>query len=407
MKHPPAARHPALAAHLLIGLALAGPPVAAMTASSASGGRAEASRPELPALDYAFRFASAIAKDPKDRAKAQELAIAEFTAAGALDEAIRRADQVEGWRRGAVYADLATALAMQGRSEEARVLLAKADSVRAGVSGWENPRIAAHAARALAALGEGDRARGLTQELAAADPLQYAGQAAATEAAVVAASGDFDQAMARLGALAGQNELETAWWRTMGYLDLAKRDSIARKDRSSALEAARAAAESLPVSRKVEGLRRVAATYAALGQKRDARRTLSDAAAAVDTLAAGNLERIPLETGLAQTWAEAGDPERARAALGDTERLVDAALEIDRPGLLARIASAYRSIPDEARARRLDDLALEAAERMRLSRPRALAVAAVCREMGRSGAALDTMTRARLDALLAGLGDPW
>src|SRR5262245_43691773 len=118
MKHGSPARYHMLPVHLLTCLALAGF-AGASPAGPASGGHEIASAPDLPALDYAFRFASAIAKDPKDRAKAQELAVAEFAAAGALDEAIRRADQIEGWRRGAVYADLATALAGMGRKEEA------------------------------------------------------------------------------------------------------------------------------------------------------------------------------------------------------------------------------------------------------------------------------------------------
>ena len=41
------------------------------------------------------------------------------------------------------------------------------------------------------------------------------------------------------------------------------------------------------------------------------------------------------------------------------------------------------------------------------ARPRALAVTAVCRQMGRNGVEPNPETKVRLDALLAGLDDPW
>ncbi|HUD72155.1 MAG TPA: hypothetical protein VMQ62_09350, partial [Dongiaceae bacterium] len=93
--------------------------------------------------------------------------------------------------------------------------------------------------------------------------------------------------------------------------------------------------------------------------------------------------------------------------LAEVEPLIAGALVIDQPGLLARLASGYRKIPDDAAARRLDARALDAAAAMTISRPRALAIAAICRQWGTDGVALEPPTRARLDTLLAGLGDPW
>ena len=100
-------------------------------------------------------------------------------------------------------------------------------------------------------------------------------------------------------------------------------------------------------------------------------------------------------------------PEKAKQALGRAETLVAEALSIDQPGLLARIASGYRRIPDETGARRLDARSLELAGAMPLARPRALAVAAICRQLGHDRVSLDALMRSRLDALLAGLTDPW
>ncbi len=89
-----------------------------------------AAKPALESLDFAFRFASAIKSDARDRAKAQELALGEYAAAGAIDEAAQHAPGIEGWRRGSLYASLATQLARAGRADEARAFIGKAEEVR-------------------------------------------------------------------------------------------------------------------------------------------------------------------------------------------------------------------------------------------------------------------------------------
>jgi hypothetical protein len=66
----------------------------------ASEERSVAAPPGVAALDQAFRFASAIRSDPKDRALSQEAVIRAYVAAGALDAGAARAGEVSGWRQG-------------------------------------------------------------------------------------------------------------------------------------------------------------------------------------------------------------------------------------------------------------------------------------------------------------------
>jgi tetratricopeptide (TPR) repeat protein len=363
--------------------------------------------PGLEALDYAFRFASAIASDPKDRAKAQELAIGEYLAIGAVDEALRRAEAIEGWRRGLVYADLAAILARQGRSDEARGLVARAEEIRAAAAGWEGSRIAAHVAQALAMLGETERLGGIASDLAQGDPLQYAGRAAATLATGDAVRGDFDQAMRRMASLEESDDLEGLWWRTAGFLAVARQDTLPRARRLRALDAARRSAEGLPGWKRAEALGRIAEEFARLDRPGRARESLRAAEAIVMPIESGHSEKAALLANLARAWARAGERERALDLLGQAEPLVAGALNIDQPGIYANIASGHRQIGGTTGAGRLYARALEAAAALRNARPRALAVTAVCRQMGRHGVGLDGATRGRLDALLIGLGDPW
>ncbi len=363
--------------------------------------------PGVEALDYAFRFASAIKSDPKDRAKAQELAISELAQLGAFEEGVSRAEAVEGWRQGIAYADLGTALASRKRADEARALITRAEAIRSATKGWEGERIAAHIAQGLAVLGEVDRARVVATTLAAGDPGQYAGRAAATLAVGRAAGGDFAQAMQELAAIEGNNDLDASWWRFSGYLTLARREGLSPEQRLQAIDAARNSADSIGGLRRIEALGSIAEEYVRLKRRSRAREALAAADALLSEMAPGSPERGALLPDLARTWGRAGDGRRARRLLAEAEPLADGALVIDRPAIYAAIASGHQAIGVESEARRLFDRSLTTAAALQNARPRALAVAAICRQMGRDGKSLDDSTRGRLDALLAGLGDPW
>ena len=71
--------------------------------------------PGQPALDYAFRFSSAITPDPKDMAKAQAPVVGDYIHIGRYDSARSAAMQIQGWRQGVALADLAKAEALRGR----------------------------------------------------------------------------------------------------------------------------------------------------------------------------------------------------------------------------------------------------------------------------------------------------
>ncbi|HEV8334916.1 MAG TPA: hypothetical protein VGR67_00680 [Candidatus Polarisedimenticolia bacterium] len=387
----------------------AGSPVLALLCLAALAAPAAAAPPAaggLPALNYAFRFASAIETDPKDRAKAQELVLSEYMRTGALDEARERAESIEGWRRGAVYADLATLLAKRGRTDEARSLVAKAQEVRAGVTGWEGPRILAHIGTALAALGDQNALSGISSDLAAADPLQYSGRAAATLAARDAARGEVGPALQKLDSLQGNSDFEMAWWRTAGYLDVARQEKLSEADRLKALDAGAQAAEGIAGWKRAEALESLAEEYQRLGRRERAERSLRSAQAALGSSSASG-GQAALLSNLAEAWAKLGEPKKAIRLLKQAESAVGDAMVIDRPGIYANLASSYRRAGDAVQAGRLYERALDDAARLENARPRALAVAAVCRQMGRNGVELETKTRARLDALLAGLRDPW
>ena len=361
----------------------------------------------VEALDYGFRFASAIRVDPKDMGRAQESVLLDYIEADALDEALARADRVEGWRRATVTADLAAALAGYGRRDEARALIARAEEQRLATEGWQERRIAAHIAQALALLGDLERSGALAAELAAGDALQYAGRATATLAAGQAAAGDADAAMASLRRLASEQDPDAMEWRTTGYLQIARQEGLAVAKRREALDAALRSAQGLQGWKKAETLERVAEEYRRAGRNGPARAALQDAEVTAGHLPSSMPVKAPLLSRLAAGWARLAQKERATALLEQAQALAPAAPPIDRPAIYAGIASTRLQSGDEAGARRSFAQALSETEALVNARPRALAAVEICRSLGRSRLPLDAGTRARLDSLLAGLREPW
>jgi len=360
----------------------------------------------LRALDLGFRFASALEVDPKDQGMAQQGVVLEAAALGAIDAAVRQADAMHGWRQGSTFAGLALEYARSGRQEEARNLLRRAEVVQASTAGWQGVRIGAQIAEARAALGERARAEELAAALAAADA-QYAAQATAIAALAQAASGAFEEAFARLATLAGEQDFEPAWWRTDAYVQIARLPGAPAAVRGRALEEARLAAQTIPGWKQAEVLATLASEYRGAGNAAAARETVLAAerlgAAYDDSLVAkGTLLALT-----AQAWGSLGETERAVTLLKQADLAAAQAMLIDRPGVEADLAAAWFEIGGVDEARRRFGAALDRAAALANSRPRALAMARICRALARCGAGADAAMAGRLEGMLAGLGDPW
>ena len=392
------------AAILILGLA-------ASRAAGGSGGQTgvEPGREStaLEALDLGFKFASAIETDPKGKGGAQTGIILAYLKRGELEAAMRKAASVEGWWRGVALAEVAVKLAADGRDDEAREFIRRAEEVRSTVDGWESPRISSHVAHAHALLGDLERTREAAKKVAEEDPREYTGQAVAAVAESHAERGNYDKAMAELAVLEGDGELLTAWWRTSGYLAIGRKRDFTDEQRLAALEAAKSAAAAVPGWQRVDALRLVAEELHAMGQHAAAVETL-DEAESIFGPAEGESARPPtLLSELASSWTRVGEQDRARALLEEAERSTRRLPVIDQPGLDSRIAIAYMELGDEAAGGRTLDIAIERAAKLTNARPRALAVVEICRQIGLFGLALSDRDRKRLDALFAGLRAPW
>ena len=363
-------------------------------------------RAGLAALDMAFRFASAIDPDPKDKAMAQEAVVLEYGRLGAFDTAIRKAGEIEGWRRGTAYADLAGLLVERGRNAEAQPLIEKARSVRAMVMDWHGPRIEAHVADVLARMGEVNTTQKIARDLSS-DELQYAGRSLAAVAVGHAARGDFETAMKGLDEGGVNPDLVVVQGRVSAYVEISGLRNLTETQRRKALQAGHAAAAAMPGWQKAELLDEVARGWIAFGDRETARRCLGDAEQAVRPLPATMPAKGPLLNRLAATYGRAGENGKAVELLRLAEREAGETIAIDQPAILAGTAAGWDALGNDTESRRLLAKAIATAEGLVNARPRALALVSICRAMGRQDLPLDDAVKSRLERLYAGLKAPW
>jgi len=368
----------------------------------APGGEAgaRAVRPGLEALDYAFRFASAISSDDKDRAKAQAAVVKDLTELGAFEEASSRATVIEGWRRAVALAELAQALARSGHAADARRHVEESQRIRATITDWHGSRIDSHVAQALAALGEVDASRRLTEDLVATDKVQYLGQATVTQVKTYIAAGDFEAAMKLLRGVDVAEDYDLSWWQLQGYVEIGGASGLTRGQRLEALNAARELLDAVPDGRISQGLESIAEAYHAIGARQQAEEALTAAAAIVERIPDHYPEKPSELANLARAWSRIGVPDKARDLLRAAEPVASRSQPVEQPTLYAWVASSYLLNGDAEEASRVWERALSVADTLANARPRALAYVAISRSMGQEGMPVPDSVRPRLDAAL-------
>ncbi len=361
--------------------------------------------PVSEALDEAFRFASALTVDPEDMARAQEQVSRASAAAGDLAGAARLTSAIDGWRRAAVTADLASLHAARGEKERALELVAQAEALQQTTSGWPHLRVAMHVAEARARLGELEAARRVAGEAAAADPRQYTGRGAGIVAVAHATLGDTDSALKLLAPLDADGDIDIAFWRTWGYIETAR---LAQgTDRDRAFDAAERSTAGVPDSRRIESLEALSGALSERGMEERARSVAGQAGKLVSALPASIPIKGRLLTAVARRQSALGMPGEARELLRHALEEAPVTIAIDRPVIYGEVAASYAALNDRESAGKTLVRALEAAATLENARPRALAVAEICAAAGRNGIPLEPQVRERLERLYQGLKAPW
>lgn len=403
----------------LFALACSDPTVGAV---SNSGGMpasesAVADAPLAPAqgelLALAFGAASALPVHPhlKNRSREQEAVVETWLALGQPRRALAGLEQIDGWRRGAAYADLAFWCAQHGATAEVQRYLDLALEVAARTEGedsqdWQRDRIRAGVARTYVWLGQPELAGPL--QAGAADSEMGRVDAARAARADAAACDAQLAAVRQIAASGGFDELRNALESCARLFDRFYADT----DRRTRIEETiRGSWSKLPTQVRIELLIEMSGIALAHADQATALALVRDAALLLDNAQWTPDVRIAFMSRLAGLRHRAGDGAQARreadAALAlfaaERERIVD----IDRADTLRPLAEAYQAMGDTQAALSVYAQALDEGVQNPNSRPRAEDLSATCCSMALAGVEPDARLWAKLRQVRDGLGEPW
>lgn len=410
-----------LALHLVLRLALllAPAPQGEPAASGAASAPVQASTSpslashQLRLLDLGRDAAESIPVDPheRDRARVQEVVARAAITLGDLKRAERCAGEITTWRRGAVYGELAAVYAERGDRGEAERFMRLAQDLGPRVLDWQRDRIRVGVARAQAILGEAERVRELEALVSDAErgKITAARAANATPEQFAAIVEDVRRATASGSLDATANALETC-------IELAK-SLDADEGRWAEIDAIFSAANG-KVARElyIGALLRLAdvrlddvAAHAIAREKAGA--LIAQAKSVRDAVRWAAESELPITASIARSVARAdgndagiSELERGIAAFKSNEESV---ANVFRGQALRPAAEALLALGARDRAIEVYRWAIEAGALNPNARPRAEDLAQTCASIAVAGVEPDEAMWSRLQAIRAGLVDPW
>jgi hypothetical protein len=376
---------------------------------TAKAADAELTEAQSRLLEVALDAASALPLEPhiKNRSRAQEGVVLAYLELDQPQLALQALQQIDNWRRGACYADLAFYLA-EHDAEESRITDAL-DQARASASraeNWRRDRILAKVARVHALLGQDQLVADTTRVISAVEASRVAGAYAAT-----ANEARCDALLGSLDSLPLTSTFEEVREAILACLSLHER-FFADLERRERIEAK--IIETLPkvpLDLRIRMLQALAETNAEQGASARALELLAEAQELFESAKWPAEHAVPLIAGAASIRYAAGQREAGLAEAAQALEVFEAAgrtlIDIYRAQALCSLAEAYAEMSQREDALRVYRLAIEAGVVNPNSRPRAMDLAATCSSMAVHGVEPDEALNARIAEIRAGLGDPW
>jgi tetratricopeptide (TPR) repeat protein len=359
-------------------------------------------------LDIAFRAASAMPVYPhiKNRSRAQETVVTACLELKQPLRALRYIEQIDNWRRGTGYADLAFYCAQNGFKNAVETYLDQAAQISEKNEEWRKDRIKVKISRTYTLLGQTKAAARFERDVEDSET----GKVAQVEA-VIGSPDSFDEIMKDLDTLVSDNNFDTLknaleaypLLYNRFYEDMEKRTLIERKIRTAWV--------SIPISIRIDLLTKMADFSLAREDRVKALEIVDEAKTMMDS-AIGQLRfRIPIWATLARLRYRAGEKEQARTEMKDALNMFDKnrakIVNIYRAGIFRSIAEAYQVMDDTTIARDLYERALEAGIENPNSRPRAEDLTATCCSMALYAVEPGEVLFGLIREIYDGLGDPW
>ncbi len=359
-------------------------------------------------LDIAFQAASAMPVFPhiKNRSRAQEMVV---TACFGLDQPLRARqyiEQIDNWRRGAGYADLALYCARRAFKDKVESYLNLADQISKENEDWRKDRIKVKIASVYAYLGQTDKASQFKKDVEASET----GKMAQIEA-MIYPEDSFNKQMENLNNLVSSKNFDIVKNALGAYPELYNRFYTNVERRTFIEKKIKASWSSIPTSVRIDLLTELVNFSLGHGDQEKALELVHEAEAFMNSTTWPVRFGIPLKAEQAGLRFRSGDEERARTEIQDALDMFDANREkiinIYRAGILRSIAESYQAMGDIKKALDLYKRALEAGIENPNSRPRAEDLTATCCSMALRAVEPGAELLHRIREIRDGLGDPW
>ena len=360
-------------------------------------------------LNIAFDAASAMPANPhiKSRSLAQEKVVTACLELEQPERALKYIEQIDNWRRGAGFADLALYHVRHGAmKKKVEMYLDRSAEFADQTEDWRRDLIRVKIAQTHELLGQHQQALALAANLEDSQSGKVARVKAMTQP-----SESFDEQMKELDALVSTGNFDIVKNALGAYRELFNRFYTDTERRALIKSRLKASWGNMPISIRIDLLMELASSSLAHVDRETAFGLVNETGRMMESASWQPRFEIPLRAGLAELRFAAGDEKRARADLLDALDMFDAnrqgIVNIDKAGILRSVAEAYQTMGDTEAARKIYRRALEAGIENPNSRPRAEDLAATCCSMALHGVEPGEDLFSRIREILDGLGDPW
>lgn len=385
-----------------------------LTANEADDVGATEGNDNTAALEWGFKFASAIPVKPHivDRGKSQYSILEQYLEAGLPDGAAALVDQIADWRRCLFNADLAFYYAEKNDGEKANRYLAAAGACRNGIdgwqAGWQKDRVLLRMAEVQVMAGQW----GAVEKTEAELPAEFAARTTALRFSRMAGPEDYERRLNQLQPMESSEHMEVQRDVALAYIGILRqlgKDATAEQ-RNTLQTCIYALSEKLPLLVQHEVLCSLIRAAFDAGHGDMGREVLNDA---VNKLKQRDLNArfdVSILSELAGIWQiAAGDSRRSASLLDEAKKLLaNGGLKgQDRITSLTALALGHGICGHEDAAWDYFTEALQIAASLVNARPRAMAITEICNGIAHWGALLPNDMAEALARLYTALGDPW
>ena len=364
---------------------------------------------QVELLNIAFQTASAMPANPhiKDRSRLQEYVVKTCFELKQPQRALGYIEQIDDWRRGAAFADLALYYAQNGAvKENVEPYLNKASQVAEENEDWRRDRIRVKIAQTYTLLGQHQQAQAFEADVVDSE----SGKVVEIEAMTCSAD-SFDKEIQALEKIVLSGQFDVVRNSLAAYAELFNRFYEDIERRVLIEDKIKAAWSGMPIFVRIDLLTELTSFALAHSDQAKAFELVEEAKTIMDSASWQPRSAIPLKAKLAELRFGAGDKQRALAEAQDVLNLFDTEREkivdIYRAQMLRSIAEAYWAMGDTAVALDLYRRAIEAGMENPNSRPRAEDLAATCCSMALHSVKPSAEHLSRIRQIRDGLGDPW